>query len=133
MFRKFYYQKFISFDNKIRINKTKSGLKSSDFSPLRINMQLFPLGLGSLGSVKVATSLHDFILYLCGFFDPPFLLSENPVLKMYSEGSIGLQDNYSEKQDKCQHFKVIKLCFPLIVLQLFSMLPVAFLLLDIFE
>ncbi len=43
MFRKFYYQKFISFDNKIRINKTKSGLKSKDFKPLESQKGLFPL------------------------------------------------------------------------------------------
>ena len=60
-------------------------------------LKLFPLGLESLDFVKVATSLHDFILYLCDFFEPPFLLSGNPVLKMYSDRSIGLQDNYSEK------------------------------------
>ena len=62
MFRKFYYQKFISFDNKICINKTKSGLKSKDFKPLESQKGLFPLGLESLDFAKVATSLHDFIL-----------------------------------------------------------------------
>lgn len=83
-------------------------MKSKDFKPLKSQKGLFPLGLESLDFVKVATSLHDFILYLCDFFEPPFLLSGNPVLKMYSERSIGLQDNYSEKQDECQHFKVMK-------------------------
>lgn len=43
MFRKFYYQKFIGFDNKIRINKTKSGLKPKDFKPLESQKVLFPL------------------------------------------------------------------------------------------
>jgi len=47
MFRKFYYQKFISFDNKIRINKTKSGLKSKDFKPLESQKGLFPLVAGT--------------------------------------------------------------------------------------
>lgn len=56
-----------------------------------------PLGLGSLDSVKVATSLHDFILYSCGSLKPQFLLSDKPVLKMYSEGSIEVQDKYSGK------------------------------------
>ncbi|MBP1574233.1 MAG: hypothetical protein J6C34_01290 [Oscillospiraceae bacterium] len=46
MFRKFYYKNLISFDKKIRINKTKSGLKSKDFKPLENQKGLFPLAPG---------------------------------------------------------------------------------------
>ena len=51
------------------MSKKISGLKSSDFRPLRINMQLFPLSAGLL-------ILNKFVQKICFLLSGRFTLSE---------------------------------------------------------